>query len=1120
MPDRLLPRKFPVEVISSLIGLTLFIAALFWLHHALGEFHYRQVLQHLQSISSRQILFALLLTALSYLVLTAYDHLAIAYVQHPLPRGRITLASFISYAFSNTVGLSLLTGGSLRYRFYSAWGLATEEVARVLAFTTGTFWLGLFTLGGVLLVAPPTGSALPGGSVPLFVPSDRCHPSDPGRLLSSCRLPVPPPFPAEIVGIHPPRRCAWPVRQLLIGPLDWALAGSTLYVLLPPAAHLSLGEFLALYLVAQTAALISHVPGGLGVFETLIVLFLPDIPAPQLLGSLLIFRGIYYLLPLGAATVLLAGIEIIERRTALRRIGTLAGRWTSVLAPPVLSAATLVAGAILLFSGATPAVPERLRWLREIVPLPLLEVSHFLGSLTGAALLLLARGLQRRLDGAFHLTVGLLVAGIFFSLLKGADYEEAAILTLVLIALLPAGPQFYRQASLREERFTAGWVAAIAIVLLASAWLGIFAYKHVDYTGELWWSFTLHGNAPRFLRAEVGAAAFLLLFGLARLLRPSRPRPALPGPEELARASRIVEASPRTEANLALLGDKALLFGTTGAAFLMYGIAGRSWVAMGDPIGSAAEGRELAWSFRELAERHGGWAVFYEVGPEHLPLYLDLGLTLLKIGETASIPLDRFALEGGAHKSLRQGFHRLEREGFQFGIAAAGEVATLLPELKRISDAWLREKNTREKGFSLGFFQPEYLRRSPVACIRHEGRIVAFANLWLGAGREELSVDLMRFLPEASQGIMDFLLIHLLLWGKEEGFRRFNLGMAPLGRTGGPPARPALGPARCPDLPAWGAFLQLPGAARIQGKVRPRLAAALSGPSRRDRPAPGSGQHRHPGFRRGRGDFRQMRRGGRRFRPRPWRLSELSRLLCYFKSAILYRPYKEIGAPAETREFGCFAGCIPQTEHKGESETSYEPLRLTRLQPRARAPFSTDGGEMGERIRTLDWSQTPLGPIEGWPQSLKTAVGIMLGAHSPVAVFWGADLILLYNDPYRNMIGKKHPRALGRPAREVYPEIWDELAPMFDRVISGQGATAAQDQLLPIDRNGRIEDAWFDFSLNPIPCEDGSIRRHLQFCTGDHQKSSCRKGAPRERGALPPPVHLHDGGFRPGRTHS
>jgi PAS domain S-box-containing protein len=138
-------------------------------------------------------------------------------------------------------------------------------------------------------------------------------------------------------------------------------------------------------------------------------------------------------------------------------------------------------------------------------------------------------------------------------------------------------------------------------------------------------------------------------------------------------------------------------------------------------------------------------------------------------------------------------------------------------------------------------------------------------------------------------------------------------------------------------------------------------------------------------------------------------------------------------------------------------------------------PFFVDGGEMGERIRTLDWSRASLGLIEGWPQSLKTAIGIMLGAHAPIAIFWGSDHILLYNNPYRDLIGKKHPNALGRPAREVYPEVWDELGPMFAGVLSGLGAAAAHDQLFPINRQGTIEEAWFDFSLNPLPAEDGTI---------------------------------------------
>lgn len=778
MPNWSVPRKIRAQFFPILISLLFFAAALFALHRALGEFHYHQVLHHLQTVSGRRVMLALLLTCFGYLVLTAYDHLAVAYVGRCLPRVRITLASFVSYAFSNTIGFSLLTGGSLRYRFYSSWGLSPEEIVRIVAFTICTFLLGIFTLGGALfLAAPPHPASLS------FLPSASVRSIGAVLLLVVLLY-----LYASVRQRRPFQVKAWEFSfpnwrlaalQLLVGTLDWALAGSVLFILLPDAAGISLAEFLGIYLLAQTVALISHVPGGLGVFETLIVSLLPEIPAHQLLATLLIFRGTYYLLPLGVATLLLAGVEVSERRTVLRRLGTLAGRWASVLAPPIFASATLVAGTVLLLSGATPAVPERLRWLRELVPLPLLEVSHLLGSLTGAALLVLARGLQRRLDGAFHLTVGLLVAGIVFSLLKGADYEEAAVLGLVLLSLLPCRSQFYRKATLREESFSLGWLAAILAILVSSVWLGVFSFKHVEFTGELWWTFTLHGNASRFLRAEVGAVALLLLFGIARLLRPARSEPVPPGPDELELANRIVQRSPRTEAHLALLGDKELLFSDSGNAFIMYGIEGRSWVAMGDPVGSPAEGRELVWRFRELSERHCGWAVYYEVAAESLPLYLDLGLTILKIGETARIPLNRFSLEGGEHKGLRQGYHRLERENFQFGIAEAEEVSVLIPELKKISEAWLRQKNTREKGFSLGFFQPQYLQRLPVAWMRQDGRIVAFANLWFGAGQEELSIDLMRFLPEISRGIMDFLLVNLLLWGKNEGYRWFNLGIAP-----------------------------------------------------------------------------------------------------------------------------------------------------------------------------------------------------------------------------------------------------------------------------------------------------------------------------------------------------
>lgn len=395
-------------------------------------------------------------------------------------------------------------------------------------------------------------------------------------------------------------------------------------------------------------------------------------------------------------------------------------------------------------------------------------------------LLLLAWGLQRRLDAAYLLSATLLSAGIILSLLKGFDYEEAVILAIMLGALLPCRRYFYRQASLLSQRFTPGWIVAVTLVMLASVWLGLFSYKHVEYSGGLWWQFTFSGDAPRFLRATVGAIVVALAFALAKLLRPTAPEPTPPSIAEVERACSIVERSPLTYGNLALLGDKTFLFSDNGTAFIMYGIEGRSWVALGDPVGPDREMPELIWRYRELCDRHDGWTVFYEVDVHHLHLYIDLGLTLLKLGEEARVPLTTFALEGGARRGLRHTHSHLERAGCTFEVLPRGAVLPLLPVLKAISDAWLAEKRTREKGFSMGFFDEAYLQRFPLGLVRWEGKIVAFVNIWLGADKHELSPDLMRYLPDVPHGLMEYLFIELMLWGKREGYQWFSLGMAPL----------------------------------------------------------------------------------------------------------------------------------------------------------------------------------------------------------------------------------------------------------------------------------------------------------------------------------------------------
>jgi phosphatidylglycerol lysyltransferase len=650
-----------------------------------------------------------------------------------------------------------------------------------VGFISSSFWLGVLAVAGTtLLLAPRSAPELFG------VALSSLRPLGVLLLLGVVGYVV-----ASVVRRKPLRLFGWEfdlpeprlaAAQVVVASVDWIFAAAALWTLLPENTNgLTFAVFLGAFVLGNVAGVVSHVPGGLGVFEWILLGVLGEyVPLSALIGVVIVYRVVYYLMPLALAVALLAAHELARGRTGFARAARAAGTWAPGVAPTVLSLTTFIGGMLLLFSGATPAIPARLRLVANFVPLGVIESSHFLGSLAGAALLVLARGLGRRLDAAYYLAVTALGVGVVASLLKGFDYEEATALALVLAALVPARRHFYRRASLTSELFSPAWVVLTVVTLGSSVWLGVFAYKHVDYSADLWWHFALRGDAPRFLRATVGATVILFLVALQRLLRPAGAEPEPPNDAAIARVRPIVRASPDTLANLALLGDKPLLFSDDGNAFVMYGVEGRSFVAMGDPIGPPRERQELAWRFRELADRHGAWTVFYQVRMHNLPLYLDLGLSLLKLGEEARVQLHDFSLEGGARKGLRRVVRSMEKEGCRYEIVPEELVPPLIPRLRAISAEWLSSKRTREKGFSLGFFDERYLRGAPVAVVMRGDEIVAFANLWLGAGREELSVDLMRYVANAPEGVMEYLFIELMRWARAEGYAHFNLGMAPL----------------------------------------------------------------------------------------------------------------------------------------------------------------------------------------------------------------------------------------------------------------------------------------------------------------------------------------------------
>ena len=766
------------QAIPVVIGLVLFFVALEVLRLELHAVSWSDLTADVLRTSPSQLALALVLTTLNYAALTAYDLLAFAYIGKALPRARIALTAFLAYAISNNVGFAMLSGASVRYRFYTRWGVTAEELSRIVFSYSVTFWLGLFGLGGLSFVVSPPAAAreLPAHEVLL--------------LAAWLLMLVPPAYLLATVLRKRPLRLRkfelWlpsptiAVGQILISAVEWTLAGAVLYVLLQASA-LSLLRFLGAFLVATLLGMASHVPGGVGVFEGLMVLLLkPYLPSGQLLPALVVYRVVYYLLPLAVALVVLVADEMRQHRARAARLSAAVGQLTEQLAPRLLAVFTFLAGLVLLFSGATPAAAGRLELLNRVLPSGLVEASHFLSSVAGAGLLILSQGLARRLDAAYYLTAGTIVAGMAASLLKGLDYEEAMLLLLVFLALRRARPAFDRRAAFFDTRFSAAWIAAVTGALGASVWLGLFAFQHVEYSHQLWWQFEIQGEASRFLRGSVGAALVLLLFAVARLLGYAPHEAPTPGDADLEDAARAIAAQTATFPYLVYLRDKAVLFDNDRAAFVMYGVQGRTWVALGDPVGPEDRLNGLIRLFLERCDDFGGVPVFYEIGAHHLHRYVDFGLTFVKLGEEAKVDLTRFTLEGSHASKYRQVIRRLEKDGGSFRIIESSGVRAIMGQLRTVSDDWLAAKATAEKGFSLGFFDEAYVSRFPVAVIELGGRIQAFANIWAGPQQVELSIDLMRYHRDAPKSVMEALFVHTMKWGKEQGYQRFALGMAPL----------------------------------------------------------------------------------------------------------------------------------------------------------------------------------------------------------------------------------------------------------------------------------------------------------------------------------------------------
>jgi len=452
------------------------------------------------------------------------------------------------------------------------------------------------------------------------------------------------------------------------------------------------------------------------------------------------------------------------------------------LAPNLFAAAAFIAGVFTLIAVATPAMPH----IRGLDPFERFveELPDLSASIAGVLLMALATGLSRRVDAARAATTALLFALCLYAGLRHGHLPASAAAGVSGALLLGSRRAFYRHSPLAafmpDRRIALAIAAAFGVSFVAAL---LWAGSRPGFAEAPWWALITDPHLGRPGRAlAIGAIVCVGLTVQHLLLGRARGLPTPAADEDFARVQALIDAAEDAlpDAQLAFTGDKSFLF--VDHAFVMSEKGGASLIAMGPPIGKRADWRAALAAFRAEAERLALRPVIYSAPPEVLPELIDLGFRVEKVGENAIVELAGFSLAGSARQKLRYARRKfVEREGAEFEVASGVPAAAFWDELRCVSDAWLQAHGGREKSFSLGAFDPDYLARSPVAIVRKDKRVIGFANIWLNASKTRGAIDLMRFDPvHAPHGLMDFLFTEILLWGQAQGLRSFDLGMAPL----------------------------------------------------------------------------------------------------------------------------------------------------------------------------------------------------------------------------------------------------------------------------------------------------------------------------------------------------
>lgn len=708
----------------------------------------------------------------AFTLISSYDFTMAKYFKLPLKNREIFKIAWISAAFNNLIGLGGISGGTVRAKLYQDAGVDRETTLHISIGIWAANTLGLALL---LLVFSPylinfkyfKLALFFGLYVPFFMF---------GQYLPKVR------DMAFLRNIFSVKDFRYRLALLVASTFEWFGAALFFaYLLRIYTPEISYPVAVCTYIVATVVGVISFLPGGLGSFEVMCVIILKHygFETTGLAASILLYRVIYYIIPWLLGMISIVWGEV-KNRIKINTEQTITIS-QELIVRGMYYLCLLVGLSFLLFA----VEPIRLTDYDPDMEFYVKSLNFWVHSIyffIGVFLLAFSRGIKHRLKSAWWVMFGLLILGTLLILPSELNFKGILTYGVIILLMYFSKDCFQRESIPYQHRNFFIWFALLMAMPFLAALLSFIIHNRL---------FKGHHFMVIVSRFITEYSYFVIGYIIMALITSylvgwfvSRRIPFHPAtPQEVQDYFALVNTYGGHEfSHLANLSDKRIFFNGKKTVAFLYRPYKTQVLALGDPIGNPEDFEDAIDEFVEFTSDYNMGLTFYEVSGKCLELYASEGYSFMKIGEEAIVDLENFTLSGKRNKGLRNILNRMESGEYEFKIHEPPYKAEFLRSIKEVSDEWLGKRP--EKQFSIGYFDVQYLQKSPIVTVSVEGRIEGFANIMPFYDGKSMSIDLMRCRPNGTNAVMDVLFLGLILKAQEDGFKEFNLGMAPLSNVG------------------------------------------------------------------------------------------------------------------------------------------------------------------------------------------------------------------------------------------------------------------------------------------------------------------------------------------------